>query len=118
MRDHTGSDPARRGGSEIGTRDAARLEARLSRLQSTLKKVRLNERVLAEQVAYLRDVADAAETRKLVAQTPLADREWRDARTDLDRHSTLLDEARQRADELLAERDELLEQLFDMEETR
>jgi hypothetical protein len=66
-------------------------------------------------VAYLDEVAADAETRKLVAQTPLADREWREARTDLDRHAALLDDARREVAELLAEQDRLLERLFDLE---
>jgi hypothetical protein len=70
-----------------------------------------------EQVAYLDEMAADAETRKLVAQTPLADREWREARTDLDRHTALLDETRREAAELLAEQDRLLERLFELETT-
>lgn len=97
------------------TRQAARIRAQLGRVQEDLKRVRANERVLAEQVDHLSDVADDAETRHLVAQTPLADREWRVARTDRDRHATLLDEARRERGELLAERDRLLDQLFDLE---
>jgi hypothetical protein len=68
-----------------------------------------------EQVAYLDEIAADAETRKLVAQTPLADREWRDARTDLDRHTALLDETRREAAALLAEQDRLLERLFELD---
>jgi hypothetical protein len=71
--------------------------------------------VLVEQVAYLDEMAADAETRKLVAQTPLADREWREARTDLDRHTALLDETRREAAELLAEQDRLLERLFELD---
>jgi hypothetical protein len=71
--------------------------------------------VLVEQVAYLDELAADAETRKLVAQTPLADREWREARTDLDRHTALLDETRREAAELLAEQDRLLERLFELD---
>lgn len=97
------------------TRQAARVREQLARVQEDLKRVRAEERVLAEQVAHLSEVADAAETRHLVAQTPLADREWRVARTDRDRHAALLDEARHEADRLLAERDRLLDQLFDLE---
>jgi hypothetical protein len=84
-------------------------------VQEALKRVRANERVLAEQVAYLDEVAADAETRKLVAQTPLADREWREARTDRDRHARLLEEARSETSELLAERDRLLDRLLDLE---
>jgi hypothetical protein len=88
---------------------------RLNRTQEELRRVRATERVLVEQVAYLAEIAEDAETRKLVAQTPLADREWRDARTDRDRHRTLLDEARREAQDLLDERDRLLDRLFELE---
>jgi hypothetical protein len=88
---------------------------RLARIQDELRRVRANERVLVEQVAYLSELADDAESRKLVAQTPLADRDWREARTDADRHRALLDDTRREADELLAERDDLLDRLFELE---
>lgn len=74
--------------------------------------------MLEEQVAYLRELAEDAETRKLVAQTPLADREWREAKTDHDRHVRLLDETRAEAAELAAERDRLLDRLLELEGTR
>jgi len=79
--------------------------------------VRATQRVLTEQVSYLADVTDDAETRKLVSQTPLADRAWQQARIDRDRHARLLDEARQEANGLEAERDRLLDRLFDLEGT-
>lgn len=94
------------------------MHERLLRLQEQLKRVRASQRVLAEQVAYLDEVAADAETRKLVSQTPLADREWREARTDRDRHRAQLDDARRESTELLAERDRLLEQLQELDTTR
>lgn len=97
------------------TRQAARIREQLERVQEDLRRTRANQRVLAEQVEHLSEVADAAETRHLVAQTPLADREWRVARTDRDRHAALLDEARHDEQALLAERDRLLDRLFDLE---
>jgi chromosome segregation ATPase len=96
-------------------RETTRLRERLARTQDQLRRVRATERVLVEQVAYLDEIAADAETRKLVAQTPLADREWRDARTDLDRHTALLDDTRREAAELLAEQDRLLERLFELD---
>ncbi len=79
-----------------------------------MRRTRANLRVLEEQVAYLGGLADDAETRKIVAQTPLADREWRDARTDHDRHARLRDEALRELDELERERDELLDRLLEL----
>ena len=74
--------------------------------------------MLVEQVAYLAGVADDAETRRLVAETPLADREWQEATTNLDRHEQALQATRERAARLEAERDALLDELIEMEETR
>ena len=71
--------------------------------------------MLTDQVAHFDEVAADAETRKIVAQTPLAAREWRDARTDLDRHRALLEDARRETNDLLAERDRLLDRLFELE---
>lgn len=88
------------------------MRERLTRIQGELRRVRATQRVLSEQVAHLDDVAAEAETRKLVAQTPLADREWRAARTDRDRHRALLEEASQQVGDLLAEQDRLLDQLL------
>lgn len=91
------------------------MRERLTRIQEHLKRVRASERVLDEQVSHLDERAAEAETRRLVARTPLADREWREARTDLDRHAALLEEARREEEDLLAERDRLLERLLDLE---
>ncbi len=93
------------------------MHERLTRIQDELRRVRATERVLAEQVAYLDEVAADAETRKLVAQTPLADREWRAARTALDRHRASLDDTRREVADLLAQRDRLLDRLVDADAT-
>ena len=91
-----------------------KVRERLVSVQERLRRTRASLRVLEEQVAYLGEIADAAETRKLVAQTPLADREWRDARTDHERHVRLRDEARDELDELARERDRLLDRLLEI----
>ena len=91
-----------------------KVRERLVSVQERLRRTRASLRVLEEQVAYLGEIADAAETRKLVAQTPLADREWRDARTDHERQVRLRDEARDELDELARERDRLLDRLLEI----
>jgi hypothetical protein len=93
----------------------AKVRERLTRIQDEVRRVRATERVLSEQVAYLEEIADDAETRRLVARTPLADREARDARTDRDRHATLLQEARREVAGLQEEQDRLLERLLELE---
>ncbi len=104
-----------RGSATGSSRGAAKVEERLANVHERLRRARANERVLGEQVAYLREVVDEAETRKLVAQTPLADRAWRAAHTDLERHARLLGEARAEVDELARERDRLLDRLLEVE---
>lgn len=71
------------------------------------------KRELEEQVSFLTGVADDAETRRLVAETPLAEREWRQAKTDLERHRVLLRESRTELEQLAAQRDQLLDRLLD-----
>jgi hypothetical protein len=97
------------------SREMAKVRERLTRIQDEVRRIRATERVLAEQVAYLEEVADDAETRRLVARTPLADREAQEARTDRDRHARLLHEARREVADLLAEQDRLLERLLELE---
>ncbi|MEX1178673.1 MAG: hypothetical protein WEB09_09455 [Nitriliruptor sp.] len=113
--DPAGDRPTRNEADATTGREATKVRERLVRIQEQIKRTRANERVLVEQVTYLADVAGDAETRKLVAETPLAEREWREARTDLDRHTALLDEARREVAELLDERDRLLDRLSELE---
>lgn len=95
------------------TRSGRRLRQRLATVQQELKRTRANERVLVEQVAHLQAEADDAEVRRLVANTPIADREWEAAAKDHDNHARLLAEARARLAELDAERDRLLDELLE-----
>lgn len=98
-------------------REATKVRERLTRVQEELRRARANVRVLTEQVEHLQDVADTAETRRLVAETPVADREWRLAERDRDNHRRLLAEARDEIDALEAERDRLLDRLLELEGT-
>ena len=91
------------------------MRERLTDVQERLRRARANQRVLEEQVAHLADVESDADTRRIVAQTPLADREWQMARTDLDRHARLLAERRVEVDELDQERDLLLDRLLEVD---
>ncbi len=94
-------------------REAARLHERLTRVQAAYRRVLATKRELEEQVSFLTGVADDAETRRLVAETPLAEREWRQAKTDLERHRVLLRESRTELEQLAAQRDQLLDRLLD-----
>lgn len=90
-----------------------RIRSRLAQLADELERARQAEHVLADQVEHLTEVADDAETRKLTAETPLAERAWREARTDLDRHAGSLEDTRRLIADLRAEQDALLDQLVE-----
>src|SRR5207245_2135435 len=69
--------------------------------------------VAREQVAFQSGVADEAQVRMVVSGTPLADREFREARDDLERLKRHEQKTTETIDELSEERDRLLERLFE-----
>jgi len=87
------------------------LERRLAETTGRLKALREELAVVDEQLAALTETADDARLRALVSETPLADRESRDA----SRHADAM--ARHRADvagqvtELERTQDQLLDRL-------
>ena len=87
------------------------LERRLAETTGRLKALREELAVVDEQLAALTETADDARLRALVSETPLADRESRDA----SRHADAM--ARHRADvagqvtELERAQDQLLDRL-------
>lgn len=87
------------------------VEKRLADVRREVGRLRERLRVLEEQVAYAEEVADEATTRALVASTPLADRERRDAVEDVRRVARERDETAERLRALLAEQDDLLDRL-------
>ena len=89
------------------------LQKRLEDARSEIVRAREALRILDEQVAYQQGVADEAETAAVVAETPLAHRERREADGDLRRLTTQRDELRHRIATLVAEQDELLDQLLE-----
>jgi len=91
----------------------AQVERRLSEVAEQLRALRADLAVADEQLAHFADEADEARLRSLVSETPLAEREHRDA----SRHAEAM--GRERAG-LLAEvarlerlQDELLDRLLD-----
>ena len=87
------------------------VERRLIDVGDRLKKLRQQLAVANEQLLHFTDEADDARLRALVSETPLAEREFRDAQ----RHAELMRRSR---DETLAEiaaleksQDDLLDQL-------
>jgi len=86
-------------------------ERRLTDVSERLKRLRAELQVIDEQLLFLADEADEARLRALVAETPLADKDHRDAQ----KHADAM--ARQRASivasiaELEKSQDELLDRL-------
>lgn len=86
---------------------------RLTLLSAEIAEAQTNLRILEEQLAFVEQVADDARIRALVSETPLADREYREAREDHERMRRSHAEAAARVGELRAEQDRLLERFLD-----
>jgi DNA repair exonuclease SbcCD ATPase subunit len=82
------------------------LAARIARAQQELEIAR-------DQVAFQTGVTDDAQIRMVVSGTPLADREYREARDDLERLRRHEERVRAWVVELAEERDALLERLLE-----
>lgn len=88
------------------------VERRLGAISSEVADLRAEIGILEEQLAFQRDVMDDTRVRALVAETPLAEREFRVAEQDFRRIERVAGDARSRLEALLEERDRLLEELF------
>ena len=111
-----GSNPAPgTNGNSSGTpilRRPMDISKSLSQLGDRLTRAREDLRIVEEQLLFQMDVLEEAKTRMLVAETPLADREYRIARED---HDRLVEErARVTAEiaELQQEQDRLLDRML------
>ena len=62
-----------------------KVERELTRLGEKLDRARQELHIVEEQLLFQMDVVEEARTRMAVSQTPLADREFRQARDDHDR---------------------------------
>mgnify|MGYP002630193166 CR=1 FL=1 len=92
----------------------ARIEKKLTQVSDELRSARTEVKVLDEQIAHFADGADDARLRALVAETPLADREHRDAARTvaaLHKDRTVWVE---RISRLESRQDDLLDQLLEM----
>lgn len=85
----------------------------LDELATRLARAKQELLVAGEQVAFQSGVVDEAQTRMVVAGTPLADREFREARDDLERLRKHESRTRAEIASLAQERDALLERLFE-----
>lgn len=90
-----------------------RASDRLAALSNEIAEARTALRILDEQLAFLAEVDEDARIRALVSETPLADREAREAREDLERLRRSRDEAAARVEALRVEQDRLLERLLE-----
>lgn len=85
------------------------IERRLWDVNDRLTRAREELVLIEEQLAVFVDDADDARIRSLVAETPIADREWQLA----SRHAEAMERGRQSARERVAELERLRDELLD-----
>lgn len=83
------------------------LQKRLTEVHQRLVKARQELANLEEQLAVFVETADDARIRSLVSETPLANREWSEARRHAEAWTRSRDEQRARVAELERTQDEL-----------
>ena len=88
------------------------IDRSMTELGGRLARARADLRILEEQLLFALDTLEEAKTRMLVAETPLADREFRIAREDYDRLERQHSETSERITELQREQDRLLDGLL------
>jgi hypothetical protein len=88
------------------------VERKLSEAGERLRQLRADLGVVDEQLAYFADAADDARLRAMVSETPMADREHRDAQKHADAMARHRAELVTQITELQRSQDELLERLF------
>ena len=89
------------------------VERALTQLGERLARCREDLRIVEEQILFQRDVVDEAETRMVVSETPLAEREHREARDDLGRLERQRSRVAAEIAELRREQDRLLDRLLE-----
>ena len=87
------------------------VERRLTEVGGRLRSLRDELRVIDEQLAQLADEADDTRLRAMVSETPLSDREYRDAQRHADAMAKRRAEVVANIAELEARQDELLDRL-------
>ena len=87
------------------------LERRLVDVSERLKRIRAELAVTEEQLGFLEEEAEDVRLRALVAETPLADVEARDARRHADAQARQADSLRSTVRELEREQDSLLDRI-------
>jgi hypothetical protein len=84
----------------------------LSSLGDELDRARQELRIVEEQILFQMDVAEEERTRMLVAETPLAERNYRIARDDLERMQKERRRISGDIERLRAEQDRLLDRML------
>ncbi|MEA2476975.1 MAG: hypothetical protein QOF16_679 [Actinomycetota bacterium] len=84
----------------------------LADLNQKIAQAQAELRIVEEQLLFQMDVVEDTKTRALVAETPLADREYRVARDDYARLETQRDEGLRAIADLKAEQDRLLDRML------
>lgn len=88
------------------------LEKKLLNLNEKLAKARQEMDIVGEQLAFQLDVTEEAKERMLVSETPLADREYREARDDLERVRRYYESCREEVEELSKQQEEVFDRLM------
>lgn len=88
------------------------IQKSLSEVGDRLTRAKEDLRIVEEQLLFQMDVLEEAKTRMLVAETPLADREFRIAREDHDRLVTERERVSREIVELQGEQDRLLDRML------
>ncbi|MDQ3985405.1 MAG: hypothetical protein M3280_02770 [Actinomycetota bacterium] len=89
-----------------------RLQRSLSDLGDSLTRAQEELRIVEEQLLFQNDVFEEAKTRMLVSETPIADREYRVARDDLERLRRQRDRVNAEIGDLRREQDRLLDRML------
>ena len=85
------------------------LSRSLAQLGGRMTKAREDLRIVEEQILFQMDVVEETKTRMVVAETPLADREYRIANDDLQRMQKERERVIEQIAELQREQDRLLD---------
>ncbi|HET7720073.1 MAG TPA: hypothetical protein VFK43_08915 [Acidimicrobiales bacterium] len=88
------------------------VERKLSEAAERLRQLRTELGVVDEQLAFLTDAADDARLRAMVSETPMADKEHREAQKHADAMTRHRSQLVTQIAELEKAQDELLERLF------
>ena len=88
------------------------VERKLSESSERLRQLRAELGVVDEQLAFLSDAAEETRLRAMVSETPMADREHRDAQKHADAMARHRAQLTTQIGELERSQDELLERLF------